>query len=290
MFFKKDWDIDMITQWMSTKNENAVLTNYPSDSRNALDKDGNPRRGTTPIMCHTEFTNGLTTKHKAAPEIRPKDGANVPILQVWWAAGVSFSRGHRIARVPYDCCLPMLFDGEETSMAYRMWTNGYDFYAFHHSVVFHPYDRKKGPPLFWENSNQHPGAVTKAQNRLLKIYGMEDKIKHGDYDKTDLKKYGLGKHPGRPLRLFLTIFGVDYEKRKARDNCNAVQKYYIHNALTPYIREDGKGIDYSYVPSNVHEKDFYNAYLLARKKEGPYAHLPQPAGFKDSSLRSGIWS
>jgi hypothetical protein len=34
---------------------------------------------------------------------------DTPMLQPFWAAGMSFSRGHFITRVPYDCCLPMLF-------------------------------------------------------------------------------------------------------------------------------------------------------------------------------------
>ena len=38
------------------------------------------------------------------------------------AAGVSFSRGHRVLRVPYDCCTPNIFNGEEFTMGARMWT------------------------------------------------------------------------------------------------------------------------------------------------------------------------
>ena len=34
-----------------------------------------------------------------------------PMLQPFWAAGFSFSRGHFVARVPYDCCLPWIFQG-----------------------------------------------------------------------------------------------------------------------------------------------------------------------------------
>ena len=37
-------------------------------------------------------------------------------------------------RVPYDCCLPMLFQGEEISIGIRAWTFGYDLYAPHTSV------------------------------------------------------------------------------------------------------------------------------------------------------------
>ena len=63
-----------------------------------------------------------------------------PMLQPFWAAGFSFSRGHFVARVPYDCCLPMMFQGEEISMAARAWSHGYDFYAPMASVVFHEYE------------------------------------------------------------------------------------------------------------------------------------------------------
>ena len=44
---------------------------------------------------------------------------------------MSFSRGHFVTRVPYDCCLPMLFQGEEISIGIRAWTFGYDLYAPH---------------------------------------------------------------------------------------------------------------------------------------------------------------
>ena len=47
-----------------------------------------------------------------------------PVLEVFWAAGLSFSKGHMVARVPYDCCLPMMFQGEETSLGLRAWTHG----------------------------------------------------------------------------------------------------------------------------------------------------------------------
>ena len=40
-------------------------------------------------------------------------------IQAFFAAGFSFSRGHRILRVPYDFYTPYVFDGEETSMGVR---------------------------------------------------------------------------------------------------------------------------------------------------------------------------
>ena len=51
-------------------------------------------------------------RHGSAIEVFPMFG-NSPILQPFWAAGFAFSRGHFIMNVPYDCCLPMMFQGEE---------------------------------------------------------------------------------------------------------------------------------------------------------------------------------
>jgi [Skp1-protein]-hydroxyproline N-acetylglucosaminyltransferase len=41
----------------------------------------------------------------------------------------SFSSNLSLMRVPYDSRLTGLFFGEETVMAARLWTNGFDFFA-----------------------------------------------------------------------------------------------------------------------------------------------------------------
>ena len=38
---------------------------------------------------------------------------------------------------------------EEFSRSLRAWTHGYDFYTPVASVVFHPYNRKSKPKMFW---------------------------------------------------------------------------------------------------------------------------------------------
>merc|ERR1712194_404268 len=112
----------------------------------------------TPVICDSKIMVGSKMiKHEAATEVYPR--IKTPMLHPLWGAGISFSRGHRVLRVPYDCCLPMIFDGEEFSMAVRMWTWGYDFYTPRSSIVAHPYHRKKKPPLFFSNGAKRPGAA-----------------------------------------------------------------------------------------------------------------------------------
>ena len=140
--FALGWDEHLLKQWRSTGNENAVLSTYLSDVQGSLDGAGHTLRTTRPIMCVSAFAEGNASvpymRHGAQPE-EPPLLSNEPMLQPFWAAGFSFARGHFVARVPYDCCLPFVFQGEEVSMGLRAWTHGYDFYAPYHSVVFHEY-------------------------------------------------------------------------------------------------------------------------------------------------------
>ena len=131
--FILDWDELMISQYFETKNEYAVLSTYLTDVQGSLTPEGRSRRNTRPIMCNSHFEGSGATSHLRHLS-QPEEKAvlqDTPMLQPFWAAGMSFSRGHFVTRVPYDCCLPMLFQGEEISIGIRAWTFGYDLYAPH---------------------------------------------------------------------------------------------------------------------------------------------------------------
>lgn len=206
---------------------------------------------------------------------------NSPILHAFWAAGFSFARGHFTVRVPYDCCLPMMFQvhpnestsfiilnrnsqGEEIVIAVRAWTFGYDMYTPHNSVAFHFYHRKQRPPMFWENSKRHQGEA-KVLSRInflsphlislmLQLSGDRAKalihfaadlnaIPQG-FDHTDMDKYGLGGV--RPVEDFFRVFGIDLQHRKiTKDLCAWSAPGTMHKQLTRFMRQDRKGIDYS---------------------------------------------
>jgi len=248
-FFVKGWDTKIIEQWRETGNEYAVLSTYPSDYRyfdSAKGQIAASSPHTVPVMCRAKFVEDGMVRPDAAGEVSPKVG-KTPILAPLWGAGIAFSRGHRILRVPYDCCLDMMFAGEEFSMAARMWTHGYDFYAPNPTVAYHWYARPKPPRLFWENSFAAPRAAARSARRVLAMLG--DPPAHGEYDASDIAPgdtYGLGKR--RPLQIFLRLFGFNITKRSVRDRCKWVLPQTMHEELTPYLRADGKGIDYSRVP------------------------------------------
>ncbi|CAK0834186.1 unnamed protein product [Prorocentrum cordatum] len=247
MYFVANWDTEMIKQWKATGNEYAVLTTYPSAyAPGSMDGSGHSSHKSTPLICKSEFDVDGMVRHQAAGEIFPMASLNgSPILQPVWAAGSSFSRGHRVARVPYGL-LRLVFNGEETVMALRMWTSGYDFYTFHHVLLFHTYNRKTRPKTFWENTQQN-GLKAKTMENVEIMLGLRRPL--AGYDTKDISpgaKYGLGQK--RQVSTFLRLWGYDLRHKAARDNCPWAYSQEMHMDLTAHLRPDGMGIDYGKVP------------------------------------------
>jgi len=160
---------------------------------------------------------------------------------------MSFSRGHFLVRVPYDCCLPLLFQGEEISIGIRGWTHGYDPYAPHTSVIFHEYAvnsrRRKGIHTFWENAHGSNSAQ-KAMRRMVALIKMAPELSPSSYDHQDEAKYGLGAK--RPVELFYKLFGMDVRRKSmVPELCKFVKSGIMHKTFSPALRADGMGIDYS---------------------------------------------
>lgn len=272
VIFIRDWDKVMIQQLDETRNEYAVLSTYLTDVQGSISPEGKSLRKTRPIMCNSHFEGGGETshiRHLAQPEEMPAL-KGVPMLQPYWAAGMSFSRGHFITRVPYDCCLPFLFQGEEVSIGIRGFTFGYDFYAPHTSVIFHEYavnsKRRKGVHAFWENPGGKGGRD--AMRRMVAITKMAPDIDPSSYAHEHEELYGLGTE--RPVELFYKVFGMDVRKKTLPgEMCKFVKSGLMHNTFSPSLRPDGKGIDYSQLTDfNINEAiqgELRKAKALAEK-------------------------
>jgi len=248
MSFINGWDEVAIRQWENLHNDYAILTTYPSDTK-SISENGDSLVKTAPIICKTKLLGSGMIKHEAAGETYwPSRWKEIPLISPFLGAGILFSRGHRITRVPYDCCLDYIFDGEEFSLGARAFTWGYDFYAPSISFAFHPYRRKRAPPLFWNNrgSRREPGSEARARSRIKHILGMRSA---GNYGDKDIDKYGLG--PRRPLERYLKTFGVDLTKKGLqKDNCRDAFKGTLMDYIHTFIRKNGKGIDYNFVSWN----------------------------------------
>jgi len=255
MEFINGWDVDLIEQWRSAKNEMAVLTTYVSN----VDEHYDPQTGesttiTRPLMCDSKFEpdyyeEGLSVmEHDQEPEAPPDNKAS-PTLEPFWAAGFSFARGHFIVQVPYDQYLPMIFQGEEISVGIRGFTYGYDFYAPQKSVVFHYYnssarnEKKKKVAKFWENKDLYKGVEAESKARLAGIIQMLTRMR--SWNSIEAKKYGIGEV--RSTKKFYDTFGIHVKRKTIENNlCSFVGKK-MQAELVPHLRTDGMGIDYDTV-------------------------------------------
>jgi len=242
MVFVPNWDVRTIAMWRSIGNEMALITTYPEDLSKA-EKKGFEEITSWSMICAATFQHeGTIRNNRGMLVIPPFSHRNRPILQPFLGAGIVFSRGHRVLRAPNDCCVPGIFNGEEFNVATRSWTAGYDIYCPSMHIAFHPYQRKKRPPMFQENYRP-PDEKRKARNRL----GHISEFYFGDdYNKEDLEKYGLGNV--RPMSRFNEIFGIFPESKEIVNNCDETITAKLHDRLHVFLRRDGLGIDYGMVP------------------------------------------
>ena len=250
--FTQDWDADIIEQWMSARNEMAVLTAYLSDIQGAIDEaTGRRLHESRPIMCRTDyegFGDQKHLRHGQQPEGKPGIHGE-PTIEPYWAAGYSFARGHFVVQVPYDQYLPQIFQGEEISIGLRGWTYGYDYYTPEKSVCFHMYavgknkSKRKKVKLFWEHSNLYQGVGSYAMLRLLGIISMSNPgITPDQWFHDEEEKYGTGNV--RTLDKFFTTFGIHHEKQKIEQHLCRFVGAKMQKEFIPHLRKDRMGINY----------------------------------------------
>jgi len=242
MIFVPNWDVKAIAMWRSIGNEMALLTTYPEDLSKA-EKKGLENVTSWCLICAATFQpDGSIRNNRGMLVIPPFTHRNRPILQTFLGAGIVFSRGHRILRVPNDCCMPRIFNGEEFNVASRSWTAGYDIYAPSRHLAFHPYNREVAPPLFYENPYE-PSEFEQAINRMRRIAEL---YSGNNYLRKNLEKYGLGNV--RSILRFYEIFGIFPNEQQIVNNCKETMSGRLHDRLHVFLRKDGLGIDYEMVP------------------------------------------
>ena len=118
----------------------------------------------------------------------------------------------------------MYFEGDESVMAVRYWTNGYDMYVPNVCPVWHLYNRTNviKDKYFVENENlweSDDKRVGRELRRVKKLYGLED-------NNEDLSGYELGTV--RDIDAYQKFAGIDFKHlmiRKFANDGNFSGKY-----------------------------------------------------------------
>ena len=146
MRFRGNWDEYLLRQISKCPDpEKSVLTAYPPAY--VLDADGeaecvnNETRST--ILVPWKFSDGMLRQKGKLLQNMSDRVIPCPL----YAAGFNFSSASVIKKCPYDGTLHHLFFGEEMSMAVRLYTHGYDFFAPCQSVCYHKWTRDHRPTI-----------------------------------------------------------------------------------------------------------------------------------------------
>jgi len=236
--FSRNWDVVLIEMHEQLNNEYGVLSTYPKPLLSHTLWHWTPQTAGSNkdiyVICKTGvLIDKLTKSFKLSPANIIKNPGK-PILTAFFAAGFSFQKGHRIRNVPYDPYAAFVFDGEEMSMAVRMWTHGYDFYAPNQDVAYHLYspNNAKIRPVFWESEDwqtKKQWKITRYSefrlNYIMKLHAvLHSFIPWSSLDLREIDVYGLGDN--RDVEDFWKFTRIDINNltEKSPDLCPEYKK------------------------------------------------------------------
>jgi [Skp1-protein]-hydroxyproline N-acetylglucosaminyltransferase len=216
MLFVDDWDEKVIQQLLICPSKKPILTCYP----NTWDGISFASPGQNIPAPFLKF-NAFDKRRKIPTQVSSnykKNESKYPISSISWAAGFSFTLGRVIKEVPYDLNCQYIFLGEETSMAARLYTNGWDLYHPLINIVFHLTDRSYRP-LFWErfhSTGVKSGVIHRDISKYRKEIGKKSLYRLQSLlftlNDIDFGKYGLGTE--RSLNDYEKYAGVFFKKQK----------------------------------------------------------------------------
>lgn len=193
MRFIENWDETIINIWEELNDPNAVITGYPPNF--------SPESPESAWYKVPQICNVYRFDHKY-PLSRPMnmegwENKTQPVKGVHISAGFIFGPGEINKTVPYDP--DFYFSGEETAMAVRYYTNGYNIYNSHKTIVYHFYQRL-GNTKHWDDDKNWGTYNRVAHDRLDCLLG-----RNKNYD---LGIFGLGTK--RTLDEFIKYSGIDF--------------------------------------------------------------------------------
>lgn len=202
MRFVPGWDERLLEMLAACPSERAVLSTYPPAY--VPPNDLAPESVTTIHPKHFD-TNGVLMFGSTAVPV--KDAPAVPVPSPYVAAGMLFGPGAIIEEVPYDPYL--YFQGEEITLAVRLWTSGWDIFIPNKVVAWHDYTKRPGRRRHWDDSADSTKLSARAYARVRVLLGME-----GSTDPDVLQeigRYGLGTR--RSLQDYEAFAKLDFSRR-----------------------------------------------------------------------------
>ena len=202
MRFVTGWDERLLAMLAECPSPRAVLSTYPPGYTppDTLSPE------ILPVIIPKGFDSHgilLQRSHGEAPPPVPAP----PPPTAFAAAGMLFAPAAIITEVPYD---PFLyFQGEEITLAVRLWTHGWDLFTPNRVIAWHDYTKRPTRRRHWDDSAAWARLNEQSFARVRHLLGME----HSDDPEVtrELDRYGLGD--ARSLAEYEAFSRVDFKNR-----------------------------------------------------------------------------
>lgn len=191
--FIHNWDEEIINIWNLTNDPKTILTGYPPNYNPYQTEDEWYK---VPQICNVYAFDYKYILSRPANLINWENRTH-PYKAVYVSAGFIFSKSEVITKVPYDP--EFYFAGEETALAVRYYTHGFNLYHPHKVIVYHYYQRLENSK-HWDDHTDWGNLNSIAHSRLDCLLGRNDTY--------DLGIYGLGTE--RTLEDYRQYSGIDF--------------------------------------------------------------------------------
>ena len=229
--FSKNWDTDLLEKYENCKQwfSKPLITGYPRgfdvipgkpDFFNTKEKyvfrKSWPDEDQTHVMTmHQPFVDGYHSSQIAHAIAGTKYYKGFSL-----SAGLIFVEGKWVEDVPYDDRI--YFSGEETTLALRSFTHGYDLVHVPNTPLYHWYNsdnQELKRELHWDMHESDVDLKTEKDNRIQKAKEIVDLVLQG----KEKGQYGLGNK--RTLKEYAELSGIDYENKTVQLD-KSLFKYY----------------------------------------------------------------
>jgi len=202
------WDSELIAMHKMLLDEGVkkpLITSYlPSFKPSSYPDDAGDTPWTVTIQRYLPQGPPFLSPHPIQ-DFKNKSG---PIPQRFISGHFLFGYGSFIEEVPYDP--DFYFHGEETSLAARAFTHGYDLFAPHKILCWHYYGRDH-EMRHWRNFTNWYDFDSKSFARFRSLFGMKDE-KGKLEDPIEFGKYGFGNV--RTLEDYERYAGLKFSTRQ----------------------------------------------------------------------------
>jgi glycosyltransferase involved in cell wall biosynthesis len=203
--FIKNWDaelIQMIKDLQSKGHKKPILTSYLPSYFPDKDPDG---RIMEPWILNIERflpEGAVFLRPSSMPDWQNQPG---PFPSRFLSGHFIFTLGKFNKEVPYDP--DFYFHGEETSLAVRAFTHGYDLFSPHKLIAWHEYSRE-GSARHWDDHSTWNDKDKKSYARFRALFDMGNSTE-------DITGFGFGKV--RTLQDYENYSGLKFSTRQIHE-------------------------------------------------------------------------